>query len=55
MYWGATKYRYRTSARTANIDEMENNREVAQKPHAAFKAARGNILCLLRSITGTLK
>jgi hypothetical protein len=32
-----------------------HNREVAQKTHAAFKAARGNILFLLRSITGTLK
>jgi hypothetical protein len=25
MYWGAAKFRYRTSARTANIDEMEKN------------------------------
>lgn len=25
MYWGAAKFRYRKSARTTNIDEMENN------------------------------
>jgi hypothetical protein len=25
MYWGAAKFRYRTTARTANIDEMEQN------------------------------
>ncbi|KAJ7156618.1 hypothetical protein C8R46DRAFT_909829 [Mycena filopes] len=25
MYWGAAKYRYRLTARTNNIDEMEAN------------------------------
>jgi hypothetical protein len=25
MYWGAAKFRYRTTAKTANIDEMEKN------------------------------
>jgi hypothetical protein len=25
MYWGAAKFRYRTTAKTSNIDEMEDN------------------------------
>ncbi|KAF7378024.1 hypothetical protein MSAN_00226300 [Mycena sanguinolenta] len=25
MYWGAAKFRYRTTAKTSNIDEMEQN------------------------------
>ncbi|KAJ7091617.1 hypothetical protein C8R44DRAFT_550828, partial [Mycena epipterygia] len=25
MYWGAAKFRYRTTTKTANIDEMEQN------------------------------
>jgi hypothetical protein len=32
MYWGAAKFRYRTTSRTTNIDEMENNSLVAHKP-----------------------